>query len=62
MRRRNNIFGTACLLALYGTLLWGCGYDGREVMEKLKRQTGAEAYEYVYGNVLSETYLLKGVK
>ncbi len=30
MMRRNNIFGTACLLALYGTLLWGCGYDGRE--------------------------------
>ena len=41
---------------------WSSGYDGREVMEKLKRHTGAEAYEYLYGNVLSETYLLKGVK
>jgi len=38
---------------------WSSGYDGKEVMEKLKEGTGAEGYEYLYSNELSETYLLR---
>ena len=37
---------------------WSSGYDSGEVMEKLKEETGAEGYRFLYSNVLSETYVL----
>lgn len=37
---------------------WSSGYDAGEVLERIKQQTGAAGYEYLYGNVLSDTYLL----
>ena len=38
---------------------WSSGYDGTEVMEKLKAETKAREYVYLYAHELSETYLLK---
>lgn len=40
---------------------WSSGYDGREVMERLKDRMGAAGYELLYSNELSETYLLKSM-
>ncbi len=39
---------------------WSSGYDGQKVMEQLQAELGAEDFQYLYGNELSETYLLKG--
>lgn len=38
---------------------WSSGYDGGEVMERLKEAVGAGGYELLYDNILSRTYLLK---
>lgn len=37
---------------------WSSGYDSREVMERLKKETGAEDCRFLYSNGLSETYIL----
>ena len=39
---------------------WSSGYDGQKVMEQLRAELGAEDFQYLYDNELSETYLLRG--
>lgn len=38
---------------------WSSGYNGQEVMEQLQAEIGAGGFQYLYGNELSDTYLLR---